>query len=396
MRVITALLVLALGCTAPAQEAAQPLPGDAFGRQQGVVDEHARDEKRELQREAEVLRALAQAQAMRQGGVLIGPGMRSGDDANLSLARSTVGRDAPRAAEVPAGLRAIVVRMDDPAWSVREAASTEASSGAWTMQELRKALDEPSLTLEQRSRLEQALWLVWESKPRGAIGITMGQGPGGVLVTQVHEGFPAARLLRVGDVIEAIDGVATPNNDGLVAVVQRRGPGERLRLLVVRGGPVAVPAVVAQKPVKAERLELDVELGDFAELERVNPRTALRPLGRRSAFDMVMREEREGSSPPLIPVEPGLPPGFVGSAVVAGGRQPAGTSVNPKMAINQLRNTLEATTDEKVRALLEAQIEHLEQVLRDGQRQGGFGTPSKPQRPVPIVPKPEPVQPEPE
>jgi len=65
VRVITAVLVLALGCTAPAQEAAKPLPGDAFGRQQGVVDEHAREEKRELQREAEVLRALAQAQAMR-------------------------------------------------------------------------------------------------------------------------------------------------------------------------------------------------------------------------------------------------------------------------------------------------------------------------------------------
>ena len=88
-----------------------------------------------------------------------------------------------------------------------------------------------------------------------------------------------------------------------------------------------------------------------------------------------------------------LPPGFVGSTVVAGGRQPAGTSVNPKMAINQLRNTLESTTDEKVRALLEAQIAHLEQVLRDSQRQGGFGTPPKSK---PSVPKPEPIQPKPE
>ena len=385
-----ALLVVALCCAAPAQDAAKPLPGDALGRQQGVIDERAREEARELERDAEVLRALAQAQVLRQGGVIIGPGMRMADDPNLSLARSTVGRDAPRAAELPSGLRAIVTRMDDPAWSAREAASKEASSGTWTMQELRKALDEPSLSLEQRSRLEEALWLVWESKPRGAIGITMGQGPGGVLVTQVHEGFPASRVLRVGDVIESIDGVATPNNDGLVAVVQRRGPGERLRLTVVRGGPGAAPAIVAQQPAKAERLELEVELGDFAALERANPRTTMRPLGRRSAFDTVMREEREGSSLQLMPVEPGLPPGFVGSTVVAGGRQPAGTSVNPKMAINQLRNTLEATTDEKVRALLEAQIAHLEQVLRDAQqRQGSPGTtPRKPQSP-PAKPKPE-------
>ena len=391
-----ALLVVALCCAAVAQDAAKPLPGDAFGRQQQMVDERAREDMRELERDAEVLRALAQAQAMRQGGIVLGPGVRMADDANLSLARATVGRDAPRAAELPAGLRAIVTRMDDPAWSVREAASKEASSGAWTMQELRKALDEPSLSLEQRSRLEEALWLRWESKPRGAIGITMGQGLGGVLVTQVHEGFPASRVLRVGDVIEAIDGMPTPNNDGLVAVVQRRGPGERLRLSVVRGAPGGAAAVAVQQPAKAERLELDVELGDFAALERTNPRNALRPASRRNAFDTVMREEREGSSLQLMPVEPGLPPGFVGSTVVAGGRQPAGTSVNPKMAINQLRNTLEATTDEKVRALLEAQIAHLEQVLRDAQRQGGFGTPSRPQRPLPIMPKPEPVQPKPE
>ena len=147
-----ALLVVVLSCAVLAQDAAKPLPGDAFGRQQGVVDERAREDVRELERDAEVLRALAQAQAMRQGGIVLGPGVRMADDANLSLARATVGRDAPRAAELPAGLRAVVTRMDDPAWSVREAASKEASSGTWTMQELRKALDERSLSLEQRSR----------------------------------------------------------------------------------------------------------------------------------------------------------------------------------------------------------------------------------------------------
>lgn len=385
---MTTLLVLAL-CAMSAQDAAKPLPGDAFGRQQGVVDERAREDARELEREAEVLRALAQAQGLRQRGVVIAPGLRTTDDASLALARSTVGRDAPRAAELPAGLRAIVMRMDDPAWSVREAASKEASSGAWTMQELRKALDEPSLTLEQRSRLEEALWLRWEAKPRGAIGITMGQGQGGVLVTQVHDGFPASRVLRVGDVITAIDGLPTPNNDGLVAIVQQRGPGERLRLTVMRGGPAGVPAVVAQQQVNAQALELDVELGDFAALEKSNPRTALRPFGRRNAFDAVMREERDGSMPPLMPVEPGLPKGFVGSAVVTGGSQPAGTSLNPKMAISQLRNTLETTTDKEVRALIEEQIARLEQGLRDAQRQGGFGVQAKPPIPLPVKPKPD-------
>jgi hypothetical protein len=179
-------------------------------------------------------------------------------------------------------------------------------------------------------------------------------------------------VLRAGDLIVAIDGVPTPDNNGLVAVVQQRGPGERLRLSIERGGAVAMPAV-AQRPAKVERLELEVELGDFAVLERTNPRTATRPVGRRAAFDAVMRAEREATALPLVQVEPALPPGFVGSTVLAGGRQPAGTSVNPKMAINQLRNTLEQTKDPEVRALLEGQIERLEQALRDSRSRGGTG-----------------------
>jgi len=97
------VLVLALCCTAATQDAAKPLPGDAFGRRQGVIDERAREEARELERDAQVLRALAKAQAMREGGMVLGPGVRMRDDVNLSLARATVGRDAPRAAEVPLG-----------------------------------------------------------------------------------------------------------------------------------------------------------------------------------------------------------------------------------------------------------------------------------------------------
>jgi hypothetical protein len=57
------VLVLALCCTAATQDAAKPLPGDAFGRRQGVIDERAREEARELERDAQVLRALAQARA---------------------------------------------------------------------------------------------------------------------------------------------------------------------------------------------------------------------------------------------------------------------------------------------------------------------------------------------
>lgn len=366
-----AILVLALRAATAAQDAGLPVQ-DGFGRGQGAVDERAREDQRGNMREQDLVRAMEQAARMRQG-VILAPGVRSSDDAGLAAARSAVGADAPRAAEVPVGLAEIVRRMDDAAWSVREQASLDAGSGTWTMPELRKALDGPALTLEQRSRLEEALWASWEARPRGAIGITMGQGPGGVLVTQVHDGFPASRVLRTGDVIVSIDGVPTPDNNGLVAIVQQRGPGDRLRLAIVRGAPGAAPAVVAQQPVKAERLDLEVQLGDFALLERMNPRTALRPFGRRAAFEAAMRAERERSALPLLPVEPGLPPGFVGSTVLAGGRQPGGTSVNPKMAINQLRNTLEQTKDPEVRALLEDQIARLEQTLRDSRSRGGAG-----------------------
>lgn len=381
------LTAIAIAAACMMQAPQVPAPGGApFGQGADAVDERARDAQRVLQREEELRRALDRARAIDQGGVLLG-GLARAEDPNVALARTTVGPDAPRSNEVPAGLRAVIVRMDDPAWSAREQASVDAASGAWTTQELRKALDEPSLTPERRSRLEEALWSVWDARPRGAIGITMGQGPGGVLVTQVHDGFPASRVLIAGDVIVAIDGIPTPNNEALVALVQRRGPTERLRMTILRGAPGAVPAVApaAVAPAKPDQREVEVELGDLAQLERDNPRTVLRSTGRRAAFDALMREERERLQRRPLPVEPGLPPGFVGSTVVAGGRQPAGTSVNPKVAIMQLRNVLDGTNDPAVRALLEEQIRRMESALRDAQR-GGFGARAAPSPAKPAVP----------
>ncbi len=334
---LEALVILAMG-QAPLREGA----GDGARALQ------------EMQQEA-ILRALADARAPAGGWI---QGQRIGDDL-VEAARKAVGDLSPRAQDVPAALRDQIVLMDAAEWSVREEATRHAGDGRWTMPELRKALDDPTLAPEQRSRLEQALWTMWESKPRGALGISMSPGVGGVLVTSVHEGFPAARVLQAGDLIVAIDGEPITTNNQLINQVQAKGPGDRLKLVVDRAGPLA-PAVQARKP---ERLELELVLGDFAVLERNNPRDTMRPAGRRDGFERVMQEERSHLTGASQQVVPGVPQGFIG---VDGQGATAGTSTHPKMALEQLQHALSEAKDPTKRKVLEQHILEVRQQLIKG------------------------------
>ena len=56
-------------------------------------------------------------------------------------------------------------------------------------------------------------------------------------VAEVVAGSPAASAgLRAGDQVVAVDGIATPGSDSLVAVVHEHAPGDQVVLTVVRGG----------------------------------------------------------------------------------------------------------------------------------------------------------------
>jgi PDZ domain-containing protein len=60
----------------------------------------------------------------------------------------------------------------------------------------------------------------------------------GATVYGIEPGTPGYRVLTVGDVITAVDGVATPNPDALVAAIRSHAPGQTVTLTV---GSIAHP-----------------------------------------------------------------------------------------------------------------------------------------------------------
>lgn len=69
------------------------------------------------------------------------------------------------------------------------------------------------------------------------LGVRGREGPAGVELLVVQAGGPADRAaLRVGDIVESIDGVPVHTFAGLLAEVDRRSVGDTIELMVVRAG----------------------------------------------------------------------------------------------------------------------------------------------------------------
>jgi serine protease Do len=71
----------------------------------------------------------------------------------------------------------------------------------------------------------------------------------GLLVAQLARGGPAeAAGLLVGDLLLGLDGAPLPNTEALLEALGRRGPGDRVRLSVARGGsPRELSATLAEQ-----------------------------------------------------------------------------------------------------------------------------------------------------
>jgi membrane-associated protease RseP (regulator of RpoE activity) len=74
-------------------------------------------------------------------------------------------------------------------------------------------------------------------QPKGALGIRMSDNtPGGVLVTKVVDGSPAAKVgLQAGDRILAINGQKTNNYRDVDRIVQGMRPSTPVELAIIRG-----------------------------------------------------------------------------------------------------------------------------------------------------------------
>lgn len=189
-----------------------------------------------------------------------------------------------------------IARLDDPKFDVRQRASAELDAGAFALEELIAALVRGRLSPEQHARLVAAACTRALMLPRGALGIRMQSSMDrvrpGVEISMLLPGMPAERVLRSGDRIERIGDIPVEASDQLVAMIQSRMPGDTVRLTVARArrderGRMQVGEDGAGVE---DRIEVDVELADAAELERFESR--LPSAGAADWREAVVREIR--------------------------------------------------------------------------------------------------------
>ena len=87
----------------------------------------------------------------------------------------------------------------------------------------------------------------------GYLGVALGDATGGqdgAVAQEVTPGSPAARAgLQPGDVVVSIDGKAVQDRSELVAAIRGHKPGDKVSLVVVRGGnETTITATLTQRP----------------------------------------------------------------------------------------------------------------------------------------------------
>lgn len=131
----------------------------------------------------------------------------------------------------------LVAQLDAVSLVDRRAAEEALVARRVPLSEMLGVLSRPGLSAEQRQRLVGVVSRQVERIPRGALGIRMDTGRDigrGVVVSGFVEGMPASAVLELGDRIVEIEGAPTPTANELIGAVQRRLPGEVIRLRVIR------------------------------------------------------------------------------------------------------------------------------------------------------------------
>lgn len=129
-----------------------------------------------------------------------------------------------------------------------------------TLKQLEQAAATPALTLEQRARLLGVAKTRFFKGPRAAMGVGFGGNlRDRIVVGQTYPPFASARLLEDGDMIIEAGGFKLEGPSArthLQAIIISHDPGEVLPLVIRRG---------------AERLALDIPLGNFSDLPNTAP-----------------------------------------------------------------------------------------------------------------------------
>lgn len=107
---------------------------------------------------------------------------------------------------------------------------------------------------------------------RGYLGVMIENAEGGVRVTEVVEGSPAAAAgLKAGDVIMAVDQSETANMESLVSAVSNHKPGETVQVHYLRDGASATASAVLavrEEPVISDAFKWDEHIQGMKEHEK--------------------------------------------------------------------------------------------------------------------------------
>jgi hypothetical protein len=174
---------------------------------------------------------------------------------------------------------AALAELGAPEFERRQAASERLRGDTIPIDELLAALARTTLSDEQRNRLVTIAIDRIVNAPRGALGIRMDivRNPGlvagavgGVRVTGLVDGMPAARHLEVDDVIVAINGRALRDRDDLVTVVQGLAPGTIVRVEAIRAerDDRGKPRLDAAGQPVTRRIDAVFPLGSTRDLEQ--------------------------------------------------------------------------------------------------------------------------------
>ncbi|MFO0961865.1 MAG: PDZ domain-containing protein [Phycisphaerales bacterium] len=168
---------------------------------------------------------------------------------------------------------ALVRDLDARDFAVRAKATTALHQPAVPDEQLYVHLARGGLSAEAHARLLQVARSRLLNAPRGALGIQMAsrvEETDGVTVTALVPNMPAQKVLRPGDRIVRIDGHPIRVAQQLTAVVQLRRPGDRVKVLVMRGERDELGRVKGGpdgRPVETP-VEVELELGSREDLDR--------------------------------------------------------------------------------------------------------------------------------
>ena len=197
---------------------------------------------------------------------------------NLGEERMTQSMSPEKLAKVtpPPAVLNLLRDLDDPSFQVREAASQKLLDQTFSDETIWCVLDRFPLSEEAHSRLLTVALRRVSERPRGALGIRMGQPPEGqvgVVIQATLTDMPAEKFLKAGDVIEEIESVQVRTTEDLVDAIRTYPPGREIKIKLRRpekdaqGRPLIGPdGKMIERPV-----DVVMPLGNANDLDKAEP-----------------------------------------------------------------------------------------------------------------------------